>query len=377
TDDGGATWHDLALPVQNLDLNNTQFSIMVSPVDPHFVILTIVIFQAVSCPPPGQASIAGSPVASSGRPGSGLVRLSSNTYASSGPPCTLQYDSADGGNHWAHLALPLTGTLGTTPYGNQFSEQALRAQGTQLYAMHYAESSLIYGACSCSAPTGRLITSADGGATWRLADDGLPSDVGIGDYAPAPMGQAIFVVTDRSDAFGQSAAWSPPPDLKLWRSDDAGGHWSLVGSLPFQVITGIRVVPMAGNAQPLIYLGTGGKGGSAPTGLQVSTDGGHTWAAAQRQPAQQVGAAPPVLWGVLADGSALVSFTLAQSGASGSTTLYAWKPGDVTWRQLAPPLSTTLITSLLVVPTGSGSGARIWVVESLPNGAATAYFDVS
>jgi hypothetical protein len=268
----------------------------------------------------------------------------------SGLPCYTQYYSTDGGQTWHDLALPISNLLTGTFDGNS-ATPPLRSQGSRLYALI----SPPFVAQDTTAPAGHLAKSEDGGITWTLADSSLPSSVGIAEYMPAPSGATVFVVSDRADRFNSGVCQGclPPPDYKLWRSDDAGAHWTQVMSLPYQAVIGLRVGRASGAAQPAIYLQVM----PDTTGVQValaSADGGHSWSAA---PSAGIDASTPQfqgLWGVLADGSVIGIYS--PPGQYSVHTFYAWKPGASAWRPIAPQLYSPFLTQLIVgAPAADGS----------------------
>jgi hypothetical protein len=91
--------------------------------------------------------------------------------------------------------------------------------------------------------------------------------------------------------------------------------------------------------------------------VKVSADGGTSWTSAPSagipaglKPYYDIG-----LLGALSDGSIVVEL-IAQSRDENfeGGTLYAWKPSDAAWRQLALPL-TSEVGSLTTVPAASGA----------------------
>src|SRR5262249_36134166 len=120
------------------------------------------------------------------------------------------------------------------------------------------------------APLGfRLVSSGDG-VTWHTADDALAAVGQVAtDIALSPTGATIYAAT---------AASSSDPlvdDRQLWRSDDAGAHWTHTGSLP------------AGQSPPAPLIAVGqllyamvfdqGNAHTHPLGFQATADGGRTW----------------------------------------------------------------------------------------------------
>lgn len=343
TDDSGATWHTFTLPVNApSSLDQFSLSVMVSPLDAYHLILTVGTGVGTPCP------------------------------TGSSQPCTVQYFSADGGIHWRQISLPVSGVLGIMADADWQSESPLRAQGTRLYALAGPQSG---GAGDETQGTGRLVTSTDGGATWRLADTALPSAVGIADYMPAPTGNSLFAVTDRADRFRVPVGMLPPPDFKLWRSDDAGAHWALVHSLSFPNFTGMRVTTLPGATQPIVYLDLFSKAGVGATSIAASADGGRTWAAAPNQGIPQGWFTDAQIWGTLADGSVMMAFSSARSAYSAGFVFYSWKAGDGAWHQVASQMTFNGLHFVTI--TASGGGARrIWVQADLPDSWLTAYYDL-
>lgn len=365
TDDGGATWHPLTLPVKAPSSpDQLSLSLLVSPLDAHHLILSVTTPAGASCP------------TASG--GTGQAQGGGHFLASSGPPCTVQYLSADGGTHWRQITLPVAGVLGIMADSESYSEPAIRGQGARLYALAGPQYG---GAGDQTQPTGRLVTSTDGGATWQLADTALPSTVGIADYMPATSGNAVFAVTDRADRFHVPVGALPPPDFKLWRSDDAGAHWALVRSLSVQNVTGIRVVARPGAAQPIVYLsvylGTASDSALPATTMLFSVDGGHTWAAPPNQGVAQSWYSAGGMWGTLANGSVVAGFQPGHTRGYGRIQLYAWKAGDQSWRPLASELSVMSLTLLDITPVDNSGAQRLWVQASQPSSWATAYYDLT
>ncbi len=336
TRDAGATWQPIALPavLQGLSPDAFQFEggpgfFMVSPLN-----ATTVYFSSAADMPncPNTIGRANGQATSQARAGG--VRLALPT--SSGLPCYTQYYSTDGAQTWHDLKLPISNLL-----------EGLRPQGARLWALI----SPPFVAQDTTPPAGRLARSEDGGITWSLADSSLPSSVGIAEYMPAPSGNTVFVVSDRADRFNSGVCQGclPPPDYKLWRSDDLGGHWTQVTALPYQGVVGLWVGRGTVATQPALYLQVI----TDTSGAQVvlaSGDGGHAWAAA---PAAGVDASTRQsqgLWGVLADGSAIGIYSPQGNAQYSVHTFYAWKAGASTWRPIAPQLASPFLLALIVGP---------------------------
>ena len=197
TDDGGAHWHELPIPVPAAHVGHAGF--LVSPLDARNVFLTLVDTDASDCPP-GTAQPMGEGTAN-------------------GVLCWLQYTSADSGAHWKATKLPASGTL--VPNLTNNSATALQAsRGSdgqpQLYALLGCSTS----ATACS----RLIVSADSGLSWRYADAELlaAGATNVCGAAADRQSTTAYAVTTA----GKECGWLTQQTLTLWRSDDAGAHWT-------------------------------------------------------------------------------------------------------------------------------------------------------
>ncbi len=141
TDDFGLHWTDLTPPTiagVTSPLNIVDVIGQASPLNPRIFILTLKT-QGSSCP--GQA-------------------------AESGGQCRYQYVTTNGGVTWRPLALPVSGVLGILSAIPSI-RPPLQVQGSRLYTT--VIDTAISGTGG-TVPPGRLVTSVDGGATWRLAD---------------------------------------------------------------------------------------------------------------------------------------------------------------------------------------------------------------
>ncbi len=340
TDDGGATWHELPIPVPAAHVGHAGF--LVSPLAAHTVFLTLIDTHDADCPP-GTAQPMGESTAG-------------------GVLCWLQYTSADGGAHWAMTTLPAPDTL-TPNITNNSATSLPAALGPDGKARLYAILDCP-GAGTCT----RLVGSADGGVSWQYADGPLVA-AGARDICATTAdarGTAVYAVTTAS----ADCNWQTQRPLTLWRSDDAGAHWTRLGALATPNIRGMQVAHTPADGRALLYaaeprttqMTTDKVGGKQPlfsadvSDVKVSADGGAAWTSAP-------GAGIPAglkpfydfgLLGTLSDGSVVVEFIpqAAEDNFTGGT-LFAWKPGDAAWRQLAPPL-TWEVGSLTTVPAASG-----------------------
>jgi len=381
TDDSGATWHTLALPAADgPDISAVQ--IFASPLDARTVFVEVTIgldpAQAASCPSiPAQGALLANTLSARTTPAPAPARPLTQPLGGK-IQCTLTYRGTDGGASWKAPDLPLPGTLlGWKVDFLPIQAVVLHAQGGKLY-------SLIGCGPLCSGPSARIVVSADGGASWNLADGDLrAAGQSICEVAPAPSGSLVFAVTTADLCQNQNMTGV---SLALWRSDDGGAHWSRVGDLPATVSEGLMVVD-GGKGGPLLYddlpvmqsQGHALSVSQGPANLRASADGGKTWtqAAPTGIPAPQDIVTPPL--GALGDGSVVIGLSVTSGGVNGTTTttLYAWKAGDAAWRQISGPLNHQL-TSLLVAHSGNGSDGTLWAVaqtgaQTGQNGALTSF----
>lgn len=338
SDDGGATWHALSMPPLQAqeypgDEMPIQYKLTPSPLDPHTVFLTVGVPYPMNCPtwPAGAMAYVG------GRLASGYVQ------------CTIVYRSADGGDRWTQLHLPVGGQLS---FAIQMSnEPTFYAQGTRLYSYDLADTYR-------GIQSDRLVRSDDGGATWQPIDAALHAqNQSALEYAPTPAGSTVFAVAT-PDGMG--------PPYTVWRSDDAGASWHRVGPVPFNVVSNMAVVPRH-SGDPLLYLATATQSPgslSVQTAFVVSEDDGATWRQAPSAglPASDV---DPSILGVLSDGSILARSPSPSPSGPTTFTLYAWKDGVTAWRPVTAPITADGI--LTVTSAGAGHDA-IWAVTSFANG---------
>ncbi len=380
TDDAGKSWKTFALPAGKA---SDQFppTFFLSPVDAQSVFLTV------------NGTRAGS--------GCQVSTLTGDSTLSGGQNlCALQYVSKDGGAHWSQVQFPTLGIVGDTgildeALGQIMGSNVLRAQGSRLYAVFgpYSQYNQLEGEAG-----GQLVVSDDGGSSWQFIDNGLDGNGYICDIAPAPTGSTVFAITSSitcSAGGGET--------LTLWRSDDAGAHWSQVGTLPGNTDDGM-VVAQGRSGAPLLYINMptlmgggstlwprsgGGGGPGSPAAIQVSADGGKTW---QNAPTQGLPSGtddpggPPL--GILKDGSLLYAFSgppranptpqatptippaIDESGATPTFVFYAWKSGDASWQRVTPTFAGNVQA---VQVTSTGGKQTIWVVISQVTNSVITY----
>jgi hypothetical protein len=336
TDDTGRTWHELTLPADPKQIN--FLSAFVSPLDAHVVYIQFSNPTVADCTP-GNTSTA---------------RVGGYLQASGSGFCSQEYFSTDGGAHWAPVRLPVPGVLSAPG----LNPPLLLAQGTRLYS----EGNCVSGPCT------RLLTSTDGGKTWLVIDSALKENHQIVcDFAAAATGTRIFAITSlgNCDRLDQHAR-------VLWRSDDAGAHWTRAGTLPTANEHGIFATSQDAGQQPLLYailpktIGhQNDKTGypqpitsEAPGDLMISQNGGKTWTSAPTAgiPTSQVMYFEA--FGVLGDGSIMVPFTdkgYENVSPQPPLTLYSWRPGATSWTRLTQVPGNSAMQFFLVTPQTRGS----------------------
>lgn len=370
SDDGGKTWHTLALPSATGSAIVVNAGILISPLDAQKVVLGMTIYLSkgvTTCP----AATAFSPAHSGSVASSGSTPLNSTIPLGGYMSCNMEYFSADGGQHWSQLHAPggvmlgngSGGLSGATMTDTLIPSTKLFAQGSRLYAYAYASCG-----SNCGGPK-RIVTSTDGGATWVYADDALASqNAQVCSFMPTSSGSTVFALTNTVACQTAGASNS----YALWTSNNAGASWSRL-TLPAgdQMPQSVLVVNR-GSGQPLLYLTMQAPAqshvdgsSSTPTGLHVSMDGGQHWSAAPASgaPADAISTQEPV--GVLSDGTVVESFYRPVKGQAWPV-LYGWKHGDAAWRTLSNPIVSETFNplSLTIVPGGSGERDQFWLVTA-------------
>lgn len=343
SDDGGKSWQALKLPTgsdQAIDIE-----IFASPLDVHTAFLTITANLGYGAGP--------SSCPSSARSASVGGATHGNIVASGVLPCSTTYRSTDQGQSWKAVSFPVNGTL-AIPYSDSapYAGKPLQGQGTRLYA-------LLTCGPTCTSPGGRLVASADGGATWRVADSGGIGS-GICDFAAQAGSQTVFA------AVGNGACdVLNSPALSIYRSDNAGNYWVHISNLPQGGIQGMATATVGG--KPLLIINLPSVNwqphiisvAQNASEYRVSSDGGRTWVSAPL--AGVPDKAQPVISQLIvrADGSLVVPFAGAADQGHGAK-LYTWAPGEKSWRVLAPAPNGPVVTVLYTI--SSTGDETFWAV---------------
>jgi hypothetical protein len=376
TTDGGASWQAVPLPFQvvngiPLDVDQVHsaatpstatsrqldahlsgyphiLQFLVSPLNPQVVWLQT-NYRAL-LPPNCLALIPGlTSIQPSGRPHTGdslaaqvPVMPLSGTIS---PACILQFLSTDGGQHWTQTVPTAVFTLG------HVDPPAIWAQGQRLYAKAYVN------ALASPATATYLMTSVDGGTTWTNASQSIGDP--ICDARPAPTGSTVFAITGvANDCYSGS---------EIWRSDDAGTHWTQVSHLD---LTDEQVYVAVGKNQltPVVYLfaATTAPSGNAATTLLVSLDDGNHWnpAPTPDNQANLLGAVQGYT-ALTSDGRLIAAFSADDSVNDG--TLNSWKVGDPQWIPVGPAPrtdATRWAVSFLAIPSLAGEPDALWYVTN-------------
>ncbi len=356
SDNGGRTWQTFALPAGKANDQLVPY-VYVSPLNAHTVFLLVDTRQKYGDCTASQAFAGGrSPLAA---------------HSGGNPLCAADttYLSTDGGQHWTQPQFPqVNGPHGLLPQvpGDTAvqslvttsiadSAQVFRAQGNRLYT-----DMGLHPGVTASGVGGedRLITSTDGGATWSLADNGLPHDGAqdLCDYSPTPTGSTIFAIVG-SCSSELSGTWS------FWRSDDAGAHWtqvfvikSALASTSAFLFMGMMAVGTSDGKPPLVYLDLA----DTANGFSPSADTVMVYGTSERAllgaPTQGFpdGQNPGRPVGVLSDGSVLFA---TDNG------FYSWKAGDASWKKLAPKVNGVIAYAFLTAPGADGKQTLVVVTR--------------
>lgn len=369
TTDGGATWANIALPT---DDGGWFGGLAISPLDQQTVFLTLGGDQNnPHCPAYalGPGTDIGPAALKTTANLHASVRLGPLHPTSGGYMCSFQYVSRDGGAHWSHPTFPWPAQHFAGP--GSASTSAVEAQGSALFAA-------VIGNLNGQAFDGvRLAASTDGGTTWTAADAAIYATGQIvTDYTAIPGTTTLYALSvPQQTAAGQESS------AEMWSSQDAGAHWSRLGTAPLVQATLIgATVPGFG---PILYA-AGIKSGAYGASLLVyaSRDGGHTWSQAPSAgppgtgasaPPEQPMTAPSAL-GILDDGSLLEFFHQPAPNATGNiwmnadVSFYAWRPGDSAWFQAAPGLASGLVIGSWLTTPANGGPQTVWIVVQSQQG---------
>jgi hypothetical protein len=361
TQDGGATWQTLPLPVaQPQGGQASDYSIVniftqpCSCANNAIVYITLHLLTAALCQPYG-------------------------SYSKSGGDCVVQFSSGDGGQTWQRLQLP---AVSPSEPGDPI------LTGHFIYEDKYVYST-IQDFCDCSGTPAspRIVGSVEGSGPWKTVDDALLAK-GLGADFVDGAGSTLFAVVEPVDPNSNQPLSGNPPytpgHLQLYRADLAwsGGQWTLVGDLPHNSIDSFRVSTDIGSQPPSTVLyATSSFDATAPNAqatrlptpvVEYSDNLGQSWKSAPTDgiPAgyavqgsasnSEIGPIPATL----ADGAALVFFTAGQD-----TTIFAWKPGDASWHAEGGAFSASPILSLYVQTQNGSTGQPVPYIFDLTTGS--------
>ena len=264
--------------------------------------------------------------------------------------CTEQYVTTDGGKNWQRLALPDNGRLtGMLSQALGLPKAPLLPQGNRVYSLITTN---VY------AGVYRLAVSSDG-VNWRTADSDLTATgQRIASYVASPTENTVWVVLS---------------DGRLWRSDDAGAHWSRIASLPHDQVPGTLNLAAARTVagQIILYMVrySAPLGDIAPADVQVSSDGGKTWrnAPAAGVPGGQRAAPSSAM--TRSDGSIVLLFRTPQvniafdEGIPHNAAYYAWTAGAASWTRLTPTFDATAVEQTWITPANDAKPLEtIWAL---------------
>jgi hypothetical protein len=305
-------------------------------------------------------------------------------------PCQVQNVSTDGGQSWKLVKLSFAYMLGSASadagmfdYGQTYSQMP-QVQGDQLALRLYTLTS--NGPLASSGNGPRLAVSSDGGQNWQPADTQLANaGLHVCSFAVAPGSRTLFAVTADT---GCSPDYGATP--VLWRSDDAGAHWTQKTLPSGRLVTAIAagggptpqlyaLMPMLSGQSHVVNTTVG------PSDVFASDDGGATWhsAPAAGVPTSQnspTSASAAVT--VLSDGSLLAPFTLVGAAAGeqtpnagGQTTdvsvgLFTWKPGTTAWHEQSQ-LSVGSVVTLQATQAAGDQALWLVSVDTISNGTVS------
>ncbi|MGZ3667889.1 MAG: hypothetical protein ACXVDA_25770, partial [Ktedonobacterales bacterium] len=384
SNDGGATWQVIPTPTFSGGAvrDVTVAPPAISTIDPNTLEISVVVGLSSSdpslCPTgtqsPTIARDLALPISPTGNSGTmaneqtghmSFLPLQPHVPANGFISCEAEYISRDGGAHWNKVHVPLDSNPPSGPNGIGL-EPYLQGQGDRLYGVKRQRpqsQTSIY-------PIGLRIMTTTDATNWQLIDAPLLSQGRyICDVQVTPTGSTIFALTF---TFNAGCYTGGKGDSQIWRSDDAGAHWRLVGTFSTTAIAvRLLAVTPSDTGDWLLYAGAiDSLNDSLHT--YASNDGGATWQLAPKAglPAGSI-VYTPVL-GTLADGSIVEA--LANAPASNSTTwaatltFYAWRAGDSAWRRVSPAITVQDVpgagSMFLAIPGAPGRRNELWITES-------------
>lgn len=359
---GGKTWTDYSVSTIQAGDTIGAITLTVSPLNEDTVFALLISGPSnPNCPRPAVGA------SSSFRNSGDRTPLSSLIHTAGGYSCVFGYASIDGGKTWQREQTP---EPGYASFGS--SGQSPVTQDGRIFSLLGVQ---LNGPASVGH---RLISSRDG-IHWQYADATLAAHRQAAvEFVAAPGATTLYATTVSMNAVDGDAL----ANRSLWRSDDSGATWRLLGMFPNgdTPSTGSDLsaaVRLGGDM--FIYETAWQPPSSAPPELpgaipliRVSKDDGRTWMDAPTTglPSGRVviGTVPV---GVLPDGMTVWPFVHVTEVAAGGNSLsieisdlayYGWKPSDGVWTQLTPTIKGSVGYDLpmwLTQPVGDNP-ASVW-----------------
>jgi hypothetical protein len=340
TEDGGATWKTLKLPLPIANVSTIQ--IQVSPLSAQIVFMSIWDRSSITCEP---------------------------TNGTVGEGCERGYVSYNGGGSWRTQLLPVRGILDLS--------QPIALQQNRMLARNACNDN------SCI----HLLMSQDGAQTWEVIDNQLTAQVQlVCSFVATPRAGMLYVLTAKNGALSpQPGCGQPASAMTLWRSDDVasqlsasdlGTHWIQLGSLPSISQSSAQLNAsyaelLSAPGVGLVYLSvTQWSDSRAP--ILVSEDYGVTW---HPMPTLPIGA-ESVLQSRAAATMHDGSLVFAINDGRGNTSIYTWQPDDSNsgWTRLPPlPVTASQVGEVIVAPVGSWQNTIIVMLRQSSTSGKTTY----